>query len=132
LWPGMLRFASTSAAPFVATTIDFSRLPDGPTTPSVQLSAWPSSPRYRSMAALLCGRWSRHALPGAVRPSSSRYPGPRHYEHLHSLAESTATQHSLGREQQAQPNAISLMPWAFLHCWGRLGRGVPGGATAGG
>jgi hypothetical protein len=35
----MLRTASRSACPFVSTTIDFSRLPEGPITPSVQLSA---------------------------------------------------------------------------------------------
>jgi hypothetical protein len=40
----MLFTASTSAAPFVSTTIDFSRLPDGPITPNVQLVGSASSP----------------------------------------------------------------------------------------
>jgi hypothetical protein len=42
--PGILFTASTSAAPFVSTTIDFSRLPDGPITAKVQLVGWASSP----------------------------------------------------------------------------------------
>jgi hypothetical protein len=42
--PGTLCTASTNARPFVSTTIDFSRLPDDPMTPSVQLSACESIP----------------------------------------------------------------------------------------
>jgi len=63
---------------FVSTTCDPCRFPPGPSTPSVQLHAWASSPIYVSIGVLLSGNGS--SVPGKPGPSSRRSRTPCPYD----------------------------------------------------